>query len=170
MKEIQLPRGFVAIVDDDDYERAMQHSWAVLDNHGRGFYVRTNVRRPTPTRSYATLMLHRLIANAKKGEVVDHINRNGLDNRKENLRIATRSTNAANSRHRRDRSTSPYRGVYKRGSIYRTEIRVNTVLLRLGSYVCPKEAALAYDYAAEYHFGAFAVKNNPFEDERRDLV
>ena len=163
MKEIQLPRGFVAIVDADDYERVAAHKWTLHDNYGRGFYARTNIRLATVERKYASLMLHRFIANATPGEVIDHINRNGLDNRKENLRIATRSTNAANSKHRADRSTSPYRGVYKVGKVtkkYCAQIRVDGYLHRLGRYANSAEAATAYDYAAKHFFGAFATLNN----------
>ena len=160
MREIILSTGHIAIVDDDDYERVSAHKWTLHDNYGRGFYARTNIRRATVERKYSSLMLHRFIANAKPGEVIDHINRNGLDNRKENLRIATRSTNAANSKHRCDRSTSPYRGAYKAQNRYKAQIRVNGKLLQLGSYICPKEAALAYDYAAKHFFGAFATLNN----------
>jgi hypothetical protein len=163
MKEIILPTGHIAIVDDDDYERVSAHKWAVLDNHGRGFYARANLKVSSTPRKYESLLMHRFISGAVRGQVADHINRNGLDNRKENLRVATRSTNAANSKHRADRSTSPYRGVYKIGKItkkYEAQLRADGVLHRLGRYLDPKEAALAYDYAAGHYFGEFAVKNN----------
>lgn len=165
MKEIFLPTGHVAIIDDEDYERVASHKWSVLDNHGVGVYAKTNMKISSSPRIYRSMYMHRFILGAEQGQIVDHINRNGLDNRKGNLRFATRSTNAANSKRR-----NKYRGVYQNGSKYLAQIRVDGKLIHYGTYDCQKEAALVYDYAAEHHFGGFAVKNNPFEDDRRVLL
>lgn len=170
MKQIELSRGYFALIDDDDFDRVSAHAWHVRNNYDRGMYATTNLKISSSPRKYETLSMHRFIMRANTGEVIDHANRNGLDNRKENLRVATRSTNAANSKHRADRSTSPYRGVYKEREKYRAQIRVEGKLHHLGRFVCPMEAAMAYDYAAGHFFGEFAVKNNPFEEDRRGLL
>jgi hypothetical protein len=168
--EIPLSRGYVALIDAEDLHLVDGKTWHAFMNHDRGVYAATNNKVSVSPRKYSTVFMHRLIVGATKEQVVDHINRNPLDNRRCNLRVATRSTNAANSKHRADRSTSPYRGVYSKGSKYVAQVRVNGKLHHLGNYKCPKEAALAYDYAAASHFGEFAVKNNPFEEDRRDLI
>lgn len=90
MAVIALSKGFVALVDDDDYARVSQHKWW-LSSSG---HVYTQIARKT-------VMLHRFIIGAIKGQVIDHINRNRLDNRRENLRFCTQSQNCANAPSRR---------------------------------------------------------------------
>lgn len=95
MKEIQLTKGYVAIVDDEDFECVNRHKWVVLVNKERRTkYV---MRTETKDGKRAKVYLHRFITNPPEGMVVDHINGDGLDNRKENLRICTTSENQRNS-------------------------------------------------------------------------
>jgi AP2 domain/HNH endonuclease len=97
---------------------------------------------------------------------VDHINGNGLDNRRTNLRPATSAENARNRRSQRG-SSSPYKGVswIRSRRNWRANLRVGDRLIHLGSYTDPADAARAYDAAALKYFGEFARLNFP-EDPR----
>lgn len=87
--------------------------------------------------------------------MVDHRDGNRSNNRFINLRLATRSQNASNSKLRTDNS-SGYKGVYRHGNKWRAEIRVDGKLERIGSYNTPEEAADAYQERAQQYFGEFA--------------
>lgn len=153
MKEIQLTRGMVAMVDDEDFERINAIKWT-LQKGGNTFYA-------VNSRNNNTLM-HRVILKAKKGEVTDHINHNGLDNRKINLRLCTHSENL---RHRKKHKNndSGYKGVYAdkktKTPRYRAQIRVNKKKICIGSFGDPVDAAKAYDKAAKKYHGEFALTN-----------
>lgn len=84
MKKIRISQGKKVIVDDEDYERVSEWKWSF---HHSGYVVRGKPQ----------ISLHRFVMNAPKGVFVDHINRNRLDNRKENLRLATNRQNQFNS-------------------------------------------------------------------------
>lgn len=104
------------------------------------------------------LHLHRLIVDF---EIVDHINRNKLDNRKANLRSATHGQNRTNSGPQK-RNRSGYKGVYPRGNgSYRVRLMSNGKIVHIGVYKDPVEAALAYDEAAKKYHGEFAYLNFP---------
>lgn len=98
-------------------------------------------------------------------KVVDHINLNGLDNRRGNLRLCTDGQNKANGRIRRD-NTSGYRGVYWNASAnkWQAYISVNSKRLYLGVFSDPWDAAVAYNDAALKHFGEFA-RINQFKEQ-----
>lgn len=88
---------------------------------------------------------------------IDHQNRNGLDNRFCNLRIATSSNNKAN---RASRSSNPYKGITKRGKKWIAQIhKKGTPYQCLGVFSTPEEAAVAYDAAAVVVHGEFAATN-----------
>lgn len=102
------------------------------------------------------------------GEVVDHIDRNPCNNKRSNLRGATKSQNGANRRSNRN-NTSGYKGVIIRGgdtapNKYRARIKLNYKGVHLGSFPTAEEAARAYDRAAIEAWGEFAVTNFPRED------
>ena len=111
--------------------------------------------------------LHRLITNAKKGEVVDHINGNPLDNRRENLRITTQEFNTKNAT-KKNSATSKYKGVFRhkrKGYIrWKAQIQVNKHKRGLGYFLDEEAAAKAYDIAAKELFGQFAKLNFPEEN------
>jgi hypothetical protein len=88
MKRIKLTHGKSALVDDEDFEMLNQWKWCC----GKGYAVR-GIR---DGKKMIGVSMHRVIIAAKKGEEVDHINRNRLDNRRKNLRIVTRSQNRRN--------------------------------------------------------------------------
>tara|TARA_R100000152_G_C6636325_1_gene82350 strand:- start:6 stop:569 length:564 start_codon:yes stop_codon:yes gene_type:complete len=113
------------------------------------------------------IMMHKFIMNAPKGMCVDHINHDGLDNRRENLRICTYSQNSQNKRRRVD-SKSGYKGVHQISEKYKLKKRFMAYLrpkgqkrIRLGHYLTAEEAAKAYDKKAKELFGEFAELNFP---------
>ena len=96
--------------------------------------------------------LHRIVAGARSGEVVDHVNRNRLDNRRENLRICTRAQNVWNS------VWKPRilpRGVFLNHRRYMARIRVNSRIFYLGTFDTPEKAGVAYRNAQLTHHGCF---------------
>jgi hypothetical protein len=159
VKEIIISDGTTVIVDDDDFDRLSQWKWSA---HGEGYAMRGE---HIGNRKYKYFTMHREIIGAKKGEIVDHINGNKLDNRKENLRIANRSQNATNSKHRKNESG--YRGVCmdKRRWLWKAEIRVGEGKRSfLGYYDNKLEAARAYNEAAIKYHGEFAKLNELGEE------
>ena len=117
-------------------------------------------------RKKITISMHREVLGLKKGDgkIGDHKNRNGLDNRKQNLRIVPKSLNNYNSKKHRN-NTSGYRGVSKHNdrskNKYAAVINVHCVRKELGRFQTACDAALAYDEAAKKHWGADAILNFP---------
>ena len=159
MKEIQLTAGGIALVDDEDFERVTAEGGWYASESLNTFYARRVYH--LGGRSYTTRNMHNFITGLS---YVDHINGDGLDNRRANLRPATASQNQANQRKRRD-NTSGFRGVqwHAPGKRWRAVIRVKGKLHSLGYYQTPEEAALAYDVAAIKFFGEYASPNFPQE-------
>jgi hypothetical protein len=154
MKKIPLSQGKFAIVDDEDYEFLNQWNWY----YDRG-YAQRNALRP----DRGLIRMHRVILDRmgfKDFEVPDHINRNGIDNRKLNLRPATQFQNRYNHSSRSN-NTSGYVGVCwdKQRKKWRARMVINKKELCLGHYKDKKEAALAYNEAAKKYHGEFAVLN-----------
>ena len=155
--EIPLTRGFVALVDVDDVEEVLAAGrWhARVRRHTT--YAARNIVRPDGRRS--KLDLHTFLTGWPR---VDHINCDGLDNRRANLR---RATHAENQRNRRPQAnnTSGFKGVCwvpSRGR-WQAKIVVDSGHLFLGRFGDPVEAARAYDQAALVHHGEFARLNFP---------
>lgn len=156
-KIIALNKGEVAIVDDGDFDWLNQWKWHI---HRETRWGRYAVR--TDSRSGKVVIMHRLIMDAPKGMQVDHINGDGLDNRRENMRLCTNSQNTKNKRLSKS-STSGYKGVswFSKLGKYASRIRVDGELIRLGYFHDPIEAAKVYDEAAKRYFGEFARLNFP---------
>jgi hypothetical protein len=154
MREILLTKGLVAIVDDRDYPVLRQIEWCVA-------------RRPHTiyARNKAVLM-HRFILDRPSGDV-DHINGDGLDNRRANLRVTTRRLNNANAFHRSG-GTSRFKGVSwdARRMHWQAGICPAGKRISLGRFAAEIEAAVAYDEAAREAFGAFARLNFPKPGEQ----
>jgi hypothetical protein len=106
------------------------------------------------------VLLHRFILGAQKGQIVDHINHDGLDNRKSNLRFGTKSQNTANQRLRTNNTTG-FKGAYRwpGSNRWHSTIKVRQKLIHLGNFDSAVEAARAYDRAALEHFAEFAMTN-----------
>ena len=165
MKTIQLTQGKEAFVDDEDFERINKHKWTVLKKSNT-FYARRTINGGSPSQRH--IKMHREIMGLtpKDGLVVDHINGNGLDNRKRNLRICTQFQNMKNTL-KRPGKTSKYKGVYwrKERGKWQARITFQNKRIRLGHFEDESEAARAYDGAAKKYFGEFAKLNFPGDTE-----
>lgn len=96
--EIQLTKGKKAVIDDGDLKIVKKYKWRAFKTRTKykeHYYAITDVKQPNGKNT--TLYMHRLIMGAGKGFVVDHINRNGLDNRRNNLKIITQKENTLTS-------------------------------------------------------------------------
>jgi len=105
--------------------------------------------------------MHRIIIEVPVGLFVDHINHNGLDNRKANLRLATPADNARYARYPKINTSSRYRGVWyiKQRKKWRATIVVNRKRKQIGYFKHEIDAARAYDKAAKLYYGDFAILN-----------
>lgn len=161
--EIPLTQGQFALVDDEDAAAVLAHKWyAVRSVPGYTFYADRKIRRPDGSRAH--MKLHTFLTG---WPLVDHINLDGLDNRRSNLRPATTAQNARNQRRYRN-NTSGYKGVtwHRRDQNWQAYIRVDGCRHHLGAHVTPEEAARAYDAAAREYFGEFAYLNFPTEEPK----
>lgn len=156
MKEIQLTQGKTARVDDDIYEHLIQWKWFANKRRGAWYAVR-NEHNSRPAK---TVYMHRQITNSPPEMDVDHIDGDGLNNTKENLRICTTSQNIINSRKQLNRSTK-FKGVTfdKQTNKFKAQIGVNQKNIHLGRFDSQEEAARTYDDAARKYFGDFAKTN-----------
>jgi len=144
-----LPNGRSFVFDAADYPLIKQYSWRV-DEHG---YVRSWCKE------YGHFKLHRLLMGFDSAELVDHINGNPADNRRENLRLATPEQNAQNSAMRKDNMTG-FKGVTRHVSgKYQSRINVAKHCISLGYFNDPVSAAQAYDEAARRYHGEYARLN-----------
>ena len=105
------------------------------------------------------------MGESPKGLFVDHINHNGLDNRKDNLRFVTRTQNGQNRRPNRN-STSAYKGVtwFKPTNKWCARIKDKNKRIFLGHFTCEHEAALAYNKKAKELFGEYVLLNEVGEE------
>ncbi|KKM26952.1 hypothetical protein LCGC14_1579570 [marine sediment metagenome] len=152
MRQISLTQGMYAIVDDEDYEWLMQIKWNAMKS-GKTYYAQS-------WNGEKHLFIHRLVLKAKDTQMVDHINRNGLDNRKSNLRFCTKGQNAQNGGLYKN-CKNKYKGARwreKQGKWY-SDIKFNYKKIHLGCFDTEIEAALAYNRAAIELFGEFAYQN-----------
>ena len=155
MKEIQLTQGKVALVDDEDYEYLMQWKWYAAKS--RKTYYAQRGRNPN-------IKMHRVLMNTPDDMQVDHIDHNGLNNQKSDMRNCTL---IENNRNISARGRSKYLGVSftstrvkgKKYEYIAASIRVNRKAISLGNHKTEEAAARAYDEAAKKYFGEFANLN-----------
>ena len=186
---IESSRGtFAVLVDEDDWEKVNEHTWFLKwDNKKKTdrYYAKTHIPHPDGSwiprsdrpgqrrRRRKALSMHRLIMNPPKNMQIDHINGNGLDNRKCNLRVCTNAQNNANKPPQKN-SKSGLKGVAK-SSKNRWVAYIGTNILRegtdkptmriIGYFSTKEEAGRAYDAAAKERYGEYAWLNFPEEDK-----
>ena len=169
--ELQLTTGGIAIINDDDFERELfvefrngfvwrgtisgRPWWAAEKSHTSYAISRVQV----DCKQYE-LRLHRLVLCARKGDVVDHVNGNGLDCRRLNLRFVSTHGNAHNTIAQRG-SSSRFKGVsfHKQSGRWSAQIRHERRKIHLGLYATEAEAAAVYDMKARELFGETALLN-----------
>lgn len=152
MKVIPLTRGKIATVDDADYEALICHKW-MAHTDGRNWYA---------CRTKHKIKMHRVLMNAPATFQVDHINGDGLDNRRHNLRLVTNKQNCWNQR--KKGGMSKYKGVcwYKDHGKWAASITQHSKRIFLGYFETEEAAGRAYDQAAHKLFGQFARPNFSF--------
>lgn len=163
----QNGKGLFALVDDADYEFLSQRKW-----HARTGKYTTYAQSYTSRKAVGgrrTLSMHRVILDAPENMDVDHVNGNGLDNRRENIRLATDQQNNWNSGIKKH-STNKYKGIYKHGHNWKAEIRVSGKHIPLGHFPTQFEAANAYNEAAKKFHGEFYHFNDLSEGPSPDDI
>lgn len=160
MKEIVLNNGNVCLVDTTEFEELSKYKWGSVGT--KFMYAARGTKKQG---KYTKILMHREITKAKQNEIVDHINGNTLDNRKQNLRLTDRAGNTKNSLKRSDGS-SKYKGVRKsylskNGPRYSVRIQISkSKRIFVGYFKSEVEAAKAYNEAAIKYFGEFARLND----------
>jgi hypothetical protein len=159
---ITTKNGYEFQVDPEDEALAREAGWSVMTDTSRAknkeiSSIRKYVVR---NRNNHTEYLHRTILKAPEGTLCDHINGNGLDNRRANIRFATNSQNSAN-RKIGVRNKSGYKGVHwsSRDNKWRVQFKVNKKTKYIGLFANSHEGALAYNRAMKNYFGEFARLN-----------
>jgi hypothetical protein len=154
MKKVVLSNGAVALVNDEDYILVSIYTWHENKKGHTSYAVRYN-----PDHKRTDIYMHRVILCAGCGQEVDHKNGNGLDNRRNNIRICSKITNAQNRQN--SWGSSKYRGIswVKDRNVWSAQIQINGKYIHLGRFDREEDAAYAYNLAATTYFGEFAHLN-----------
>lgn len=153
-KEMLLTKGRVVLVDDDEFERLKLHKYCLsVSGRGKCYAIRRQ-------KNGKNILMHDEIMTPPLGMEVDHINGDGLDNQRCNLRLCDRSQNMANQK-KTQSSASMFKGVARYKDSWQSRIQVRKETIYLGHFEQEVDAARAYDSAASHFFGTFASLNFP---------
>ncbi len=161
-RSIRVGPSHTATVDAADYARTACYNWRLLTGHNGKLYAFASF-------GGGTIYMHRLVTDTQPGYETDHINGNGLDNRRANLRQASASQNRANMGKPKRGDGRPQTSIYKGvswnadRSAWRACIQHSGRSIHLGRYTSETDAARAYDRAAVAQWGEFAKVNFPDE-------
>lgn len=159
MKKIPLSKGKFALVDDEDFEFVNQWKWYFFQRPGSNTYY-AKTRMNTGYKIYKNVFMHRLIMKVSKSLHIDHINGDGFDNRKSNLRVVTHHENMLN-RSTRINNTSGYPGIYKReNNKFVASISSGKKRVYLGFFSSYEEALAARKKAEDEYFGEFSKRRS----------
>lgn len=157
MKQIPLTRGLFALVDNEDYEYLNQWKWYARKGAVTYYASRRGIANGVERSTY----MHRVILGLTDRKIhTDHIDHNGLNNQRANLRKCTNKENSMNHRPQK-RSTTGIKGVTPRsnGNGFIAQIRANNKNIHLGTFKDTTLAAIAYNKAAIKYYGEFAYLN-----------
>lgn len=163
MRSIRIPLhsrkypGMFAIIDEADAELVSQFVWIPSLCDGKWYVQAWDKSRKRH------IYLHRFLTGARRRRRVDHVNHDGLDNRRENLRVCSNAQNMWNRKGPQRNNRSGYIGVYRKRSKWSACICTNGKTRYLGVYETPEEAARVRDAAAKKYHGQFAALNFPDE-------
>jgi len=157
MKRIPLTQGKFAIVDDEDFKWLSRYKWYAKKDYNTFYAVRNTGKSPNQRQIY----MHKQIMGVLPGIQIDHINHNGLNNRKCFLRICSNAQNQRNQQVLPNRGKSIYKGVSwcKRSKKWVAQIIYNHKHKFLGYRNSEIECAELYDKKAKELFGEFASLN-----------
>ena len=160
MQYIELTDGKEVLVDDEDAPALELWAWSFITKKSGGGYAYRDVKHPT-TRKRTRKLMHREIMNAPKGLLVDHIDGNGLNNQRSNLRLVTPTQNKQNQTASRKDKKSGFKGVSwcPSKNSWRVSITVNGVNRTLGYFKDIQLGKEAYNRAALEAFGVYARVN-----------
>jgi hypothetical protein len=160
--QIPLTRGAVALVDECDAEIVLRYRWHSMRRPNGILYARTDVMGKS-------VLMHRIIMGCSSPNVIDHVDGDGLNNQRANLRICTQQMNCGNAR-KRVSGASIYKGIFRHRAKWQASIGCDGKVVHLGTFESEMDAALAYDAAAREAFSTFAALNFPREGEQSALA
>lgn len=152
MKKIKLTQGKFALVNNKDFKYLTQWKWTLSGN--KQYAYRQIESKKT------IIYMHRLILTCPKNLIVDHIDHNGLNNQRKNLRLSNKSLNGANQRPSKKNKSSKYKGVTWQHKPKKWKAQI--IDLYIGLFNTQLEAAKAYDKKAKKLFGKHAFLNSQF--------
>ncbi len=156
-REIELTQGKIAIVDDEDFKLVSDYKWHANQDRNT-WYALTNIKKNGKRR---TLRMHQLILDIPEDMQADHIDHDGLNNSRCNLRLVTHQQNNFN-RKSNECSSSQYKGIcwINLRQKWKAQIKIDGENKHLGYFANGKDAAQAYNKAALKLFGEFAYLND----------
>lgn len=161
MKQIPLTQNQVTFVDEKDFEFINKFKWRASKAQSSlgKFYVTKKTPRIN-VKVGKTIYMHRVLMNAKKGQIIDHKDGNGLNNQRSNLRFATAANNARNMAISK-RNKTGFKGISWKKDMKKWQVRIsfNYKDICIGSFSDKIEAARAYNIAAIKYHGEFARLN-----------